>query len=97
MALSYRRLIQLALAGEIDDPASALADLDAKWQELGQGWVNPADTPLRMDDWLPPGELAESFHVDAQSFRHWARRGHIRILMTRQDGGSTVSAMWCSI
>jgi len=78
VALSYKRLIELALAGQIDDPASALQQLNTKWQKLGQGWVKPADTPLHLDDWLTPAELAELFHVDPQSFSHWARRGHIR-------------------
>lgn len=82
VATSYRRLLELALAGQIDDPAAALADLDNRWNELGQGWVTPSDQPLYLDDWLTPSELAELFHVDSQSFRHWARRGHISSIVS---------------
>jgi excisionase family DNA binding protein len=82
IALSYRRLIELALTGDIDNPATALADLDTKWQELGQTWITPTQQPLRLDDWLTPAELAELLGIDARSFRDWARRGHIRAITT---------------
>lgn len=81
VALSYRRLIELALNGQIDDPTTALNSLDAKWQELGQGWVKPSDTPLDMDGWLTPAELADLFHIDPHSFRNWAKRGRIRVMV----------------
>ncbi len=78
VAISYRRLIELVLAGETYDLATALEQLDVRWQELGQGWLKPADTPLLEDDWLTPRELAELLHIDSRSISHWARRGHIR-------------------
>lgn len=73
--------MELALAGEIADPATALAKLDSKWQELGQHWLIPSMAPLDLDAWLPAGEMAELFHVDARAFRDWHRRGHIRMLI----------------
>ena len=80
VALSYRRLMELALDGQIDDPATAFDALDAKWQELGQHWVKPVEEPLNLDDWLSPTRLAVLFSLDARVFRDWARRGQIRVL-----------------
>lgn len=80
VALSYRRLMELALDGQIDNPTKALNDLDTKWQELGQGWVKPADTPLDMDGWLTAAELVELLHLDPHAPRDWARRGRIRVM-----------------
>ena len=95
VALSYRRLMELALDGYIDDPATAFATLDAKWQELGQHWIKPVEAQLDLDDWLTPGELAELFSLDARAFRDWARRGHLRMLVTdgqrRYNVGDVVS------
>lgn len=81
VALSYRRLMELTLAGEISDPAAALVKLDTKWQELGQHWLIPSMVPLDLDEWLPAGEMAELFHVDPRAFRDWHRRGHIRMIV----------------
>jgi hypothetical protein len=80
VALSYRRLMELAMNGQIDDPATAFTALDAKWQELGQGWVKPSDAPLDTDDWLTAAELAELLFIDPHSFRNWAQRGRIRVI-----------------
>jgi hypothetical protein len=86
IAMSYRRLIELALMGQIDDLKTAFDTLDTKWNELGQTWIHPTDSrPLRLDEWLRPGELAELFDIDPHAFRDWARRGHIRVM--RNDAG----------
>lgn len=76
IALSYRRLALALAAGEAD--ASALADLDAQWADLGAGWVRPIEQELDLDGWLSAGELAALLCIDPQRFRDWARRGHIR-------------------
>jgi hypothetical protein len=96
VALSYRRLIELALQGQIDDLAIALAALDTKWLELGQGWIKPVGSaPLRLDDWLPPGELSEMFNVDMRAFRDWARRGHIRVMRDPAQYGTPGYTRYC--
>lgn len=78
VALSYRRLMEMALQGQIEDLAKAFEALDSKWIELGQHWVKPGDVPLDLDDWLAPADLVELFGVDAHDLRNWAQRGHIR-------------------
>lgn len=78
VALSYRQLVELIAAGRIEDAGESLTRLDAKWSELGQGWVRPTHAPLDTDAWLAPAELAELLHIDARNICHWARRGHIR-------------------
>lgn len=67
VALSYRRRL-----AEID-PGS-VAQLDAHWREHGAGWVEPAQTPLRLDDWHAAGEMSELLHINARALRDWARR-----------------------
>ena len=96
VALSYRRLMELALAGQIDDPATAFDNLDSKWLELGQHWIKPNEQPLNLDDWLTPGEMAALLCIDARALRDWARRGHLRIIHTstgqrRYNVGDVVS------
>jgi hypothetical protein len=81
VALSYRRLMEMALAGQIDDPAAAFEQLDSKWLELGQHWLKPGQTPLDLDEWMTPADMAELFSIDPHDLRNWAARGHIRAII----------------
>jgi hypothetical protein len=75
------RRVALAYRAELERTAPERAKrLDATWTERGQGWIAPTYTPLRLDDWLTPDELADMFHVPPCSFKDWHRRGHIRVM-----------------
>jgi hypothetical protein len=78
VALAYRQLAELMIAGQLPDPVASLRRLDDKWIELGQGWVVPTHAPLDPDAWLSPSELAELLHLEARALQDWHRRGHIR-------------------
>jgi hypothetical protein len=78
VALSYRQLAELIIAGRLPDPVASLRRLDDKWQELSQGWVVPTMAPLDPDAWLPPADLAELMFIEARALKDWHRRGHVR-------------------
>jgi hypothetical protein len=78
VALSYRQLAELIIAGRLPDPDAALRRLDEKWQELAQGWVVPTMAPLDPEAWLAPAELAELLYIEARALRDWHRLGHVR-------------------
>lgn len=86
VALSYRRLALAIAAGDVADPTAALADLDARWDERGAGWVAPTRAPLDLDAWLTAGEVARLLCIDPQRLRDWARRGHIRTMQAQLAG-----------
>lgn len=79
IALSYREFARLALSGRYADPLSAMDDLDAKWIALGQSWVMPSQSPLRLNDWLTADSMGELLSIPAKWVYNWGMRGHIRV------------------
>lgn len=77
IALSYRALIVNLFGGEHPE----LQALDERWVKHGAGWVRPSLQPLRLDDWLTAGEMADLFSNDPRVYRDWARRGWIRVMV----------------
>lgn len=73
VALAYRQRLEAC------NPLAA-AELDTYWQAHGAGWVTPAHTPLDLDEWLTPSEMADRLHIDPRRMRDWARRGQIRVM-----------------
>ena len=78
VALSYRQLVEMAIAGRIPCLPDALAKLDERWCSLSQGWVKPTHAPLDPESWLTPKEIADLLHIDTHDLRNWHARGHVR-------------------
>jgi hypothetical protein len=85
VAISYREFIYLVFTGVITaDPLSSLRDLDDRWMGLGQTWIKPSESPLRLDDWLTAESMGDLLSIPAKWVYNWGMRGQIRV--SRLDG-----------
>lgn len=77
VALSYRRLVEAIVAGDVDDPAVALEQTDAGWQGHGVYWILPSAVWPEDDDWLSAADAAHYADRTPRDIYNWARRGCI--------------------
>lgn len=74
----------LLLSKGVEDQQDSLKHIDRQWSELGQGWIVPNDSPLRLDDWITAKAMSELLSIPERWIYNWALRGHIRT-MTRDS------------
>lgn len=78
VALSYRAFCVLLLTKGTPDPLNSLRDIDDQWSALGQNWILPSNSPLRLDDWLSAKGMSELLSIPERWIYNWALRKHIR-------------------
>lgn len=79
VAMSYRRVIELATEGVITDLPTILSALDEQWVRYQCGWVAPTFAPLRPDDWCTESEIAEMFYISPKTVYMWGYRDQIPV------------------
>ncbi|OBF77062.1 hypothetical protein [Mycolicibacterium fortuitum] len=74
VAITYRQLCEQIAAGEVADPATALADMDRLWSGRSVQWMLPTLQMPGEDDWLTDEEVARWVGCRAVTVRNWASR-----------------------
>ncbi|WP_396902733.1 hypothetical protein [Mycolicibacterium sp.] len=74
VGITYRNLCEQIADGHVDNPATALADLDRLWQGRSTYWMTPTLAMPDDDDWLTDREVAQWVGCRPASVRMWATR-----------------------
>ncbi|MCV7255312.1 helix-turn-helix domain-containing protein [Mycobacterium hackensackense] len=82
---AYRRLLARAAAGEIDDIATALADLDRLFMNGSITWPMPTLAVRGDDEWLTAEEIARECGVARSTVDQWVRRGQFKRMKKRGE------------
>ena len=81
VALSYRHILEQIRAGRLYDIGAAIDAVDARWTELGAGWIKPTRSPATQGEWLTAREVAGRFHRSIQWPHVLSSRGHVESRM----------------
>ncbi|DAZ90331.1 hypothetical protein [Mycobacteroides abscessus] len=77
IAITAIDLLTRIVAGDISDPAAALARFHQERINEHVYWTQPSTMPYDPDQWLTANEMAEIADVEPGTVQKWNHRGYI--------------------